>query len=146
MAFKFKFEALQRHRKTLRDLAQRDYAEAEAASSAQMRFIESLFQQIDDANDKSLDIRNAEPVDLEQLKAIEEFIALQKVKIEIEREKARELLSVTEEKQEELIEKAKEHKVVELLREKEHKKYLEKLRIAEAKEVDDMNLMRHSRS
>ena len=146
MAFKFKFEVLQRHRKTLRDLAQRDFAEAQAAASAQMQFIESLFQQIDRAGEKSVDIRNTEPVDLEQLKAIEEFIELQKVKIEIEREKARELLSVMEEKQEELVEKAKEYKVVEILREKEHKKYLEKVKEAETKEMDDLSLMRHVRS
>ena len=51
-----------------------------------------------------------------------------------------------EEKQEVLVEKAKEYKVVELLREKEHKKYLDKIKLIEAKEMDDMNLMRSSRS
>ena len=83
MAFKFKFEALQRHRKTLRDLAQRDFADAQAEASKQMQYIESLFVQIDKANEKSLEIRNTEPVDLEQLKGIEEFIGLQNIKIEM---------------------------------------------------------------
>ena len=146
MAFKFKFDALQRHRKTLRDLAQRDFADAQAEASKQMQYIESLFVQIDKANEKSVEIRNSVPVDLEQLKGIEEFINLQNIKIEMEREKARELLSIMEEKQEILVEKAKEYKVVELLREKEHKKYLDKVKMIEAKEMDDMNLMRSSRS
>ena len=61
-------------------------------------------------------------------------------------EKARELLSIMEEKQEILIDKAREFKVVELLREKELKRYHEKMRLIETKEIDDMNLMRHSRS
>ena len=146
MAFKFKFEALQRHRKTLRDLAQRDFADAQAAASEQMQFIEALYQQIDLSNEKSIEIRNTVPVDMEQLKSIEEFVELQKIKIEQEREKARELLSIAEEKQEALVEKAQEYKVVEILREKEHKKYLEKVKHIESQEMDDMNLMRHSRS
>lgn len=146
MAFKFRFETLKKHRKTLRDIAQKDYADAEAKANEQMQLIESLYVQIDEANEKSLKLREARPVDMDQMKSIEEFVELQKVKIELEREKARELLSVMEEKQEVLMEKAREFKVVEILRAKELEKHKEKMRLIEAKEVDDINLMRHSRS
>ena len=68
MAFKFKFETLQRHRKTLRDIAQKDFAEAEAEASRQMQLIEGLYQQIDAANEKIMAIRaQSTAVDVEQL-------------------------------------------------------------------------------
>lgn len=127
-------------------MAQREFAEAQAAVQDILRKIESLYQRMDEARD---DITRAQAVGsyekISEIREQEDFIISQRRKVEETRMEARSLMAIAEEKQEALIAAAQERKILVKLREKRFAEYCEKLKRLETKELDDMTSVRQAR-
>jgi len=146
MAFKFGLNTVLKHRQRLEDVAQREYAEAQAAVDECLRTIEAMYQRSDEVReDIAAAQKRGSAENLQQIRDMETFLGGQKIRIEQMRLKARELLVVAEVKQEALIEAAKEKKILVKLKEKRFAEYKEWLARMETKEMDDMTSMRAAR-
>ena len=145
MAFRFNLEPVLKQRKRLEDVAQRDYAEAQAAVDTVLRRLEAMYQRMDEVRDEIAQTEAASGKEsLAMVREMEHFIIGHKIRIESVRQEARSLLQFAEEKQEALIEAAKEKKVLSKLREKRLSEYRERLNRIEAKNADDQTMMRQA--
>jgi flagellar FliJ protein len=143
VAFQFRLETLLKHRRALQDIAQKDYAEAEAKVRAKLDYIKSLYAEIDQARKERSRAEAKLAFTANSLSGVEEFIALTYIKIERARKEARELMQIMEQKHAILIEKAKERKIIEKIKERKMFEYKAELKKLEAKEMDDMTSMRY---
>src|SRR6185312_1777650 len=107
MRFRFRLDTVMRQREIERDLAQREYQEAQEQVRLQVAKIKKMYGQIDDARERAENLEQSGGPRSAELEQIEEFITGQKVLIEAERIKARELMAVAEEKLENLTSKLK---------------------------------------
>ncbi|NJL23745.1 MAG: flagellar export protein FliJ [Calothrix sp. SM1_5_4] len=146
MGFKFGLETVLKHRKRLEEIAQREFGEAQAAVEACLRELESMYNRMDEVRAEILDAQKVGSREkMEEVRGMEGFIDGQKIRIERQRLEARRLLSVAEEKQEALIEAAREKKILVKLKDKRLREYKEWLGRVEAKELDDMTMIRQAR-
>ena len=74
MKFKFRLEKVMRHRKSLVDLAQKDYWSAQAQVNSQLEKIDGLYKQSDLARVQAGKIAVAGGACSTQLQQIDEFI------------------------------------------------------------------------
>jgi flagellar export protein FliJ len=142
LKFKFRFHSVLKQRKILRDMALRDFSLAEAEVKKQVELINVLYDGIDMARQSASKNLPDGSVELSKLGQIEDFIRLQLIRIDQERQKARELLAIMEEKQEILAELGKSLKAVETLKENESRKFKEEISRKEQIELDDMWMTR----
>lgn len=146
MPFRFNLEPVLKHRKRLEDEAQREFAEAQNAVEVCLREVEAMYARLDEVREEiSSTLKSGVSGAIEQARALEMFIGGHKIRIEIKRIEARELLQKAEVKQEQLIHAARERKVLVKLKEKRLVEYREWLSRMEAKEQDDMTMVRHGR-
>ncbi len=145
MAFKFNLESVLKHRKRLEELAQREYAEAQANVDECLRKIEGMYKRLDEVR---IEIQQAQSngtgQKIEEIREMEHFMIGQKIRIEALRQAVRLLLEIAEEKQEALIAAARDKKMLVKLREKKKMEYQEWLRAIETKEMDDMTSVRQA--
>lgn len=142
MKFKFRLETVMRQRKAEQDIAQREYAEAQLNVRDQLARIEKMYTDIDEARMMSDQINSKGGACAEHLASIEEFIAGQKLKIEIARKRARELMAVEEEKHEVLVEKVQALKILEKLKERKKDEFKKLVKKKEIKEAEDIVIMK----
>lgn len=142
MKFRFRLDTVMRQRRVEQDLAQKDYFTAQAAVNQQLSLIKVMYEESDSAREMAGSLQMMGGTKVPDLIQIEEFISLQKLKIQRAREKARELMAIAEEKQEILVEKAQNVKVLEKLREKQHEEFKKEKSKRETIEMDDMTIMR----
>lgn len=142
MKFKFPLESVIRYRKQLEDEARRDFETAQANLERCLQHINYMYQQMDDSRTRILKLQQKPPVDIASIRYNEEFIEGQKILIQNERLKARELMTVLEQKQEVLVEKAKEHKILLKLKERRRTQFLNEQKKLEVKRMDDLVTMR----
>lgn len=145
MAFVFRLETVLKHRKTLRDMAQKELTEAEVKLRDHLRKIDSMYQQIDEYRNEAGQVQGAQRISMPQLDNIESFIISMKKKIETAKSESRQMMQVVEAKRERLVEKAKEYKAIDLLKEKHFEQYKQLQKKKEAKIIDDLNQMRHKK-
>jgi len=145
MAFKFSLESVLKYRKRLEEDAQREFAEAQAKVDACLRKIEEMYSRLDEVREE---IQQAQKVGsgamMEQIREMEHFMAGHKIRIETLRREARDLLMLAEEKQEALIAAARDKKMLVKLKEKKKREYQEWRNGVEAKELDDMTMVRQA--
>ena len=142
MKFRFRLETVMRQRRAERDAAQRVYAEAQAKLQAQLSLIQQMYSELDNAremSDQKVALPGAKSTDLVQ---IADFVEGQKVRIRLAREKARELMAVAEEKHEILIEASQAFRILEKLKEKKREEFKIQYNKKQAKEQDDITIMR----
>jgi len=145
MAFRFNLESVLKHRKRLEDVAHRDFAEAQSAVDVILRKLEGMYQRMDEVRvEISQAQRGTSGSKLAEVCDMEGFISGHKIRIEMVRLQARELLRVAEEKQEALILAAQEKKVLVKLKEKRLVEYKDWLNRIEAKNADDQTQMRQA--
>lgn len=142
MKFKFPLESVIHYRKQLEDEARREFEVAQANLDRCLQHINYMYQQMDDSRGRILNLQQKQPVDIASIRQNEEFIEGQKIRIQNERLKARDLMVVAEEKQGILIEKAKEHKILLKLKEKRKIQFLNEQKKLEVKRMDDLVTMR----
>jgi flagellar FliJ protein len=140
MAFRFSMESVLKHRKRQEEFAHRDVVEAQIQLEECLHGIENMYRQIDETR---LSISRSEQTgsgnDLQWVLSFETFIDAQKVRIQKERLRARELIRDLENKQEVLLERLHDRKIIEKLKERRQQEYLERLARLEQKELDDLN-------
>jgi len=142
MKFKFPLESVIHYRKQLEDEARREFEVAQANLDRSLQHINYMYQQMDDSRSRILALQQKQPVDIASIRYNEEFIEGQKIRIQNERLKARDLMAIAEEKQGILVEKAKEHKILLKLKEKRKIQFLNEQKKLEVKRMDDLVTMR----
>jgi flagellar FliJ protein len=143
MAFVFRLESIRKYRKSLQDVAQREYAEAEANVRRQKDMIKSFYNRIDEARKERSIQQGSKSFSAEAFAGVEDFIKLTSIRITRAREEARELMQVMEEKHHNLVEKAKDRKILDKLKEKKYEQYKAEMKKLENLEMDDLVVMRH---
>lgn len=141
MRFSFRLETLMKQRRVERDIAQREYSDAQSAVNQQMTYIKHLYSEIDNARLESENTHQRGGECAHVLQQLEEYINGQKVRVQSARQKARELMQVAEERLEILVEKNQGLKVLEKLKEKKHQEFKKSVKKKEAKILDDIVTM-----
>lgn len=127
-------------------MAQREFAEAQQALNEILLKIEGMYRRLDEAREEiAAAERVGGPRQIEEIRALEQFMGGFRRRIDETRLRARELMAATEEKQEALIAAAREKKILIKLRERRLHEYRERLGRIEAKELDDMTMIRQAR-
>ncbi len=145
MAFLFALESVLKHRKRLEDVAQREFAEAQAAVETALKRLEAMYNRLDEVRESILQTQlGASRTKVAEVCQSEGFITGEKLRIEKLRLEVRALLLVAEDRQEALIACAREKKVLVKLKEKRLAEYKEWLSHIEAKNLDDQTQMRQS--
>lgn len=146
MAFEFKFEAVMKHRRHLEDMARKDYLEARRNLDDCLAGINRMYGSIDTAReDIAVAQKTGDAHSLQLIHGTEQFIEGQKVRIQRERERARNLMAIAEQMHEKLVEAVKEFKKIEKLKERMKRQYKKEQRKLEAKRVDDLVVIRSGR-
>ncbi len=148
MKFRFSLEKVLAHRRRTEEEARRDWILAQARTQEAMRGLESLYQELDEARSRQLQSRYGSSI-LGQaaatLQAMDQFLDGQRVRIERQRIRVRELKSEEERYQDVLAQRAQERRALEKIRERRLEEYLLKIERAERLEVEDLSIMRHGR-
>ena len=145
MKFNFVFEKVLGHKRTMEDIARRDWSEAQAIADKSMRELEKMYAQVDSARVRASELETTGGRLGPELSQIDEFINGQKIRIERHREKVRELLGEAERLQAILVEAAKERKTFEKLKERRLEEYRGLKKKLELKEVDELIVTRFGR-
>ena len=146
MKFRFNLETVLKHRQRLEDEAQREFAEAQAAVEACLREVEAMYQRLDETREEvKAALQSGAAGAIDTVRGLEGFITGHKIRIELKRLEARALLTIAEDKQERLIEAARERKILVKLKEKRLAEFRLRLARMEAKEQDDITMVRHGR-
>jgi flagellar FliJ protein len=147
MAFRFNLESILKHRKRLEEVAHREFIEARAILDQCLKGIEAMYGKIDQTRvlvseaEKAGETRNAGWV-----VSLDSFIEGQKIRIEKERLRARELILNVELKEEELVKRLNDRKAMDKLKERRFEEYKEQLERLERSEMDDLTSVRAGRS
>lgn len=144
MPFRFPLQKVLDHRKTLENMAQREFQEAQAEVSRRQQTLEEMRGALLDSTFEAGRVQTSAASDgTSRLKQIHEFQVLQRKRIEIQEAKVREAENLVEEKREILRQKAVDHKIMERLKERRFEEYKADLRDREQKAVDETNVLRH---
>ncbi|HMN68479.1 MAG TPA: flagellar export protein FliJ [Bdellovibrionales bacterium] len=146
MAFRFNLENVLKHRQRQEDIAQREFAEAQAAVDECLKTIEAMYARLDEVRQEICDAQKlGGPAEIETVRSLESFIGGHKIRIEHKRLEARELMQIAEAKQEALIVAAQEKKILSKLKDKRRGEYQEWVRRMEVEELDDIAMIRQAR-
>lgn len=145
MKFKFPLQKVMQHRKTLEDLAQRDFQQAQAELNHQLEILQQMQDSVLQARDAAFRQQSeggrAGPV----LTQVHEFLKGQDIRIERQRTRIQECESLVENLREILRQKAIDYKIIEELREKRFKEFKIERNKRDQKRADDISLMRFRR-
>lgn len=145
MRFRFSLESVLKHRTRLEEIAQREFAEAQARVDECLRQIEAMYKRMDEVREEILRAQGEGSSEkIEEVREMETFINGQKLRIERLRLHARELLQIAEEKQDALILAAQEKKILQRLKEKRQLEHRQHMNLIEAKELDDLTMVRQA--
>lgn len=147
MAFRFRLQKVLDHRRRVESDAKRDYIAAQQATGQALKELETLYQAIDLARSKGHQAVNGTSTasTAPTLQHIDQFIQGQKIRIERQRLKIREIKAEEERRQEILIAAARERKTMEKLFERHLKDYRELQNRLEQAEADDLTVLRFGR-
>jgi flagellar FliJ protein len=145
MKFKFSLQKVLQHRKTLEDLAQREFQEAQAELNMQLQKLEDMRQAVAEARDQAFRRQSEGGKTSPALIQVDDFLKGQDIRMDRQKERIKECESLVEKLREILRQKAIDYKIIEELKEKQFKEYKIEQRRREQKIADDMNLMRFRR-
>ncbi|HEX4922864.1 MAG TPA: flagellar export protein FliJ [Bdellovibrionales bacterium] len=138
MKFKFRLERVMSHKRTERDLAFRDFAEAQRNYEAGREKLDKMYEEISEAKrfESQLVVSGGAPA--ETLKWSAFFLEGQKVRIENQKSLNRQLIQEMERKQEILIERARELKTFEKLKERQAERFKLSQKKHDMKTIDEI--------
>lgn len=143
--FRFPLQKVMQHRKTVEELAQRDYQEALAQLNIENEKLEKMQNQIVMARESSFARETEGGRAAPALSQVHDFIKGQDIRIERQKERIKECQSLVENLQEILRQKAIEYKMIESLKDRRLEKFKVEQRKIEQKRMDDTSLMRFRR-
>lgn len=138
MKFKFPLEKVMHHRKSLENIAKRNYLEALAILDEEKSILDRMYRDLDDARLQAHLHESRGGTTAESLKHIHEFSTGQNIRIERQRLKVRDQNSVVENLLEILKNSSQEYKIIEKLKEKKFQEFRKESDSREQKELDDM--------
>ena len=146
MKFKFGLQKVLEHRKTLENIAQRDFQQALQNLKAEIDLLNHMKKQKHQAFHQGMNIhihdRRYIPPRLQQT---HEFLIGQDKRIERQKAKVQEMEIEVEKYREILREKVISTKIIDKLKEKKYKAFLAEQNILEQKELDELNVIRFDR-
>ncbi len=145
MKYKFSLEVLLDHRKNLENEARRQFMEAQSQVDDAIKELNGFYDQVDRTRAENGVIEKSGGRNSPKLMSNDEFIAGQKIRIEAQRKKIRELKMVADELMEAMIEAAKEAKTLLKLKERRTEEHKLAGRKRELKETDEIVILRHKR-
>jgi flagellar protein FliJ len=145
LKFRFRLEKVLSHKKVEKDLAQRDYIEAQNRYNSGVNLLHSMHSEISDAKKFESDVILKGGQTAESLKWSTFFIQGQEIKIEIQKKANRQLIQDVERKQEILVERAREFKTFERLREKMKERFKKQVKKQDVKSIDEIVVMSANR-
>ena len=145
MKFEFSYEKLLDHRKTVEEVAHRDYLLAQTQVDAAEKVLRGMYDDIAKSRTRigKLEVEGGKAGPA--LGLLHDFIDGQKIRIERQRAKIRELLAEAERKHEILVEAAREHKTLQKLKEKRKQEFRKAVKKRELKAVDEIVTTRFKR-
>lgn len=143
--FKFGLQKVMQHRKTVEDLAQRDFQEAQAEFNRQNEILKQMYQAIDDARKTAFAKQTEGGMAASALSQVHDFVKGQDIRIERQKAKIQEIERLVENLREILRKAAMDYKIIESLRDKKKQEFKKKVSVKEQKLTDDLNLMRFKR-
>jgi flagellar protein FliJ len=145
MSFEFSLEVLLEHKRRLQDEARRVWAEAQAKVDDAVNELNGFYKQVDDTRLTNQTLEKSGGALASRLVMNDGFIEGQKIRIERQRLKIRDLKSAAEILHEQMVEAARETKTLEKLKEKRKEEFKKKMRVREMKENDEIVTLRHKR-
>jgi len=147
MAFRFRLQKVLDHRRRVEADAKRDFNNAQQATIQALKDLENLYLAIDLARSKGHQAVNGttSASTAPTLQHIDQFIQGQKIRIDRQRTKIREIKSEEERLQDVLIAAARERKTLEKLYERHLQEYREVQNRLEQAEADDLTTLRFGR-
>lgn len=142
MKFKFSLQSVLKNRQIQEDLAQKDFAEAQAALAIEEDKLTKLQEQLHKSYLLAGDCTQQGGALGPRLDQITEFRKFQKILIEGQKKVIQEKQNVVEAKRDLLRAAALEVKIMERLREKKFEEYKFKRRSEEQKELDELSILR----
>lgn len=143
--FRFGLQKVMQHRKTVEDLAQRDFQEAQAELHRQNEILVGMYQAIEEARKVAFTKQTMGGTAISALSQVHDFVKGQDVRIERQKAKIQECESLVENLREILRKAAMDYKIIEGLRDKRKDEFKKKVSVKEQKLTDDLNLMRFRR-
>lgn len=140
--FRFPFENVLKHRKTLEEIAQRDLQEVLATLNSEVSALEQMEIQVHEAVEKRHQIEIQGGSAIGPLTQVHEFLIGQDIRIDRQKKKIAEVEKEVDRLRGILREKAIDTKIVKELRVRRKREFEKDLRKKEAAEIDDNNLMR----
>ncbi len=145
MKYKFEFEKLLTFRKMTEDRSRKDFLLARAAVDEAESSLKKMYDDVTTTHQRIGKLQQTSGRNAPALTMADEFIVGQKVRIQRQREKIRELLAVAEEKRAILVEASREKKTIEKLKEKRSEEFRRVQKKREMREIDDLVTMRFKR-
>lgn len=143
MKFHFRFEVLLKHRRRLEDIARRDHIEAQRELDDCLEGINQIYRSIETSREEIAQGQKVGDLNaIETIRASEHFIEGQKIRAQLQRQVARELMAKVEDRHEKLVEAVKEYRKIEKLKERMQQQFKKEQRRLEVKRVDDLVVMR----
>ncbi len=123
MSFRFRLEKVLKHRKTIEEIAKKEFLNAQSELRAAESVLQNYYQQIEKAQQDRhiLVVQGDSPG--EQLCQISNYIKGSEIKIERQKDVVRSNLAIVEEKKLALQEAATEYKMIEKLRDRQQEEY-----------------------
>jgi flagellar protein FliJ len=145
LKFKFRLERVLNHKKMEKDLAQRDFLEAQSRYQRGLDALEAMYQEVSNAKRYEAAVVTEGGRTAEALKWSAFFIEGQKVRIENQKLTNRQLVQEAEKKQEVLVERARDFKTFEKLKEKVKERYKKEIKKQDMKMTDEIVVMSSNR-
>lgn len=146
MKFKFSLQKVLEHRKVLENIAQRDFQQALVVYRNELANLESMKSQRQQAFQDRFKVQTKGAGNLPpQLQQTHDYLMGQDKKIEMQKAKVQLLENEVEKMREILREKVISTKIIEKLREKKFRDFIAEQNALEQKELDEINVVRHSR-
>lgn len=144
MKFRFPLQKVLDHRKTLEDIAQRDFREAQAEHLRQQDLLRKMHEDLHESRLEAGRVQEAAgPGAPERLKQIYEFEKFQDIRIQRQKAKVGEAEKLVEAMREILRQKAIDLKMIEKLKERRREDFLREQRLRELKENDEVSVLRY---
>lgn len=144
--FRFRLQPVLEHRRRLEELAQIELAQAQAVQQREETALQSLHERARLAVDQLEQQRLAGPLDIEVLLLGMRYLDVLKGQADRQQQVVERLREQAEAKRQALIGSMQQRKVLEQLREHQRNAFLLEQRRQEARQVDELVVMRHGRA
>lgn len=143
--FKFPLQTVMDYRKTLENLAQRDFQEALGELYQAKGKLTDMFDQKTQAREQAFQTQIAGGTSGPALNQVDEFMKGQDLRIDLQQAKIQEIEKRVEKLQEILRAKAIDYKIIEKLKERQKELFRIEKNKHEQKQTDEINVMRFRR-